>query len=65
MDNRLLKLFVQVRSYGQGGDNYRLSIPSSWCRDMGFSPSDRYAYVSYDSDLKCVIIRFADECIKN
>lgn len=42
---------------GKGSYSCKITIPSAWAWDMGFSVDNRAAVVEYDPERKCIIIR--------
>lgn len=54
MEKRIIKIsFGRTRQY----DNYKLSLPTRWIREMGFTEDDREVEVAYDYDNKTITIK--------
>ncbi|WP_435308755.1 AbrB/MazE/SpoVT family DNA-binding domain-containing protein [Sebaldella termitidis] len=47
---------INISKDGRGADNFRISLPAKWLRDMGISYDKRNVKIVYDSSEKKIII---------
>ena len=47
---------INISKDGRGADNFRISLPAKWLRDMGISYDKRNVKMVYDSSEKKIII---------
>ena len=50
------KRLITIGKDGRGADNFRISLPAKWLRDMGISYDKRNVKIVYDSSEKKIII---------
>ena len=47
---------ISIGKDGRGADNFKLSLPAKWLRDMGITYDDRKFKIIYDFDQKKITI---------
>lgn len=47
---------INISKDGRGADNFRISLPAKWIRDMGINYDKRTVKIIYDSSEKRIII---------
>ena len=50
------KRLITIGKDGRGADNFKISLPAKWLREMGISYDDREVRLVYDSKKKKIII---------
>ena len=50
------KRLITIGKDGRGADNFKISLPAKWLRDMGISYDKRNVKIVYDSSEKKIII---------
>lgn len=47
---------INISKDGRGADNFRISLPAKWMRDMGINYDKRRVKIVYDSSKKRIVI---------
>ncbi len=55
-DTETRERLINISKDGRGADNFRISLPAKWLRDMGISYDKRNVKIVYDSSEKKIII---------
>ena len=55
-DTETRERLINISKDGRGADNFKISLPAKWLREMGISYEDREVRLVYDSQKKKIII---------
>ena len=50
------KRLITIGKDGRGADNFKISLPAKWLREMGISHDNREVRLVYDSHEKKIVI---------